>query len=235
MSSLIISYLASLLLGMLIWLLCKPSLPAYLLSSLPLLLHESKPIFYYLKLILLGLSRMEDRFDIMIEHRYLHDPIVWFASSVTALILLRIGISRTVLMVKDIGNAYVEPFERAERIMGVNAKLLVTSDGKPYARSLYTFFFRPVIVVSIGLLETLTDEELTAVFVHEMSHILNRHLLRRNLLVLFLPFYLLNPFSYAIFKDYASNMEIEADMKVKELNLGKELAHALTKITQFQS
>ncbi|MEM2488036.1 MAG: M48 family metalloprotease [Thermoproteota archaeon] len=91
---------------------------------------------------------------------------------------------------------------------------------------------KTMLVFSLGLLNTLTKKELTAVIAHELSHIKNRDFIFKTLLTALSLFSFFNPFSYLSSVSAQKERESLADEEsVKILSPGL-LARAIIKINK---
>ena len=108
--------------------------------------------------------------------------------------------------------------------------LVFTAEDEPYAFSLG--FLRPVIVVSSGLVRTLTTVELEAVLLHEAAHAANRDPLKIFLARTLAKAFFYIPIVKGIRDRYLLRLEISADRLAVNVLKVQPLASALAKLLQ---
>ncbi|BCU67542.1 hypothetical protein HS7_09790 [Sulfolobales archaeon HS-7] len=205
---------------------------SFIVSSLPLLTEEFKPIFLILNII----GRKINEYlwaQIFIRRVYLHDPafilaVVVGISLITRLIIFRVTLLN--VMIRDPStSAYVKDVINQDLD---KVSIRVINSGKPLAYS-FSLLGRAIIILSVGLLESMEKEEVRAVILHEYAHIRLHHTRKKMMLYIFLPLYSVNPFSYAIFKEVNLTMESEADEFATKLSGIENMRNALNKIVSM--
>ncbi len=119
---------------------------------------------------------------------------------------------------------------RAIAAAGLEAKVVRVADHMPFA---FTYgFLRPRVVVSQGLIDQLTDEELTAVLVHERCHADALDPLKTLVARIFSDVFFYAPVVPALLRGYAGRRELIADRHAVESCGRVAVAGALYKVVR---
>lgn len=112
---------------------------------------------------------------------------------------------------------------------GIRTPVLVIASARPIAAT--RGWWRPVILVSAGLVEALTDDELAAVLIHEESHAANRDPLRTFVLQTVAEGLFFLPVLRKVTAAYQERRELDADALAFGLQRDwRPLASALLKV-----
>ena len=156
---------------------------------------------------------------------------VWAIASL-GLISFAIQLVRTYLLLRKTVSKRVPLNKRLQRIacsLGLHNRLQLVKD-----KNLYSFcfgLFRPQIIISQELVESLTDKELEAVLIHEQAHLINRDPLKILLGKTIASTFFFLPIFHELYRNIEATNELIADRWTIEIQKdAKFLRGALRKI-----
>ena len=102
-----------------------------------------------------------------------------------------------------------------------------------------TGVFRPAIIMSKTVIEKLTDAELSAVFIHELTHIKRKHILLERIYDYVCILNWLNPFAWIAKGDFSLHCETDCDCNALKFSQGKvtetEYAAAIIRLLELST
>ncbi len=98
---------------------------------------------------------------------------------------------------------------------------------------------RPVIIMNQSVITQLNDKELSAVFFHELTHIMRKHILLERIYDYVCILHWFNPFSWLAKKDFSLHCETDCDDNAIRASQGKltktEYASAMIRLLELSS
>ena len=102
-----------------------------------------------------------------------------------------------------------------------------------------TGVFRPAIIMSKTVIEKLTDAELSAVFIHELTHIKRKHILLERIYDYVCILNWLNPFAWIARGEFSLHCETDCDCNALKYSRGKvtetEYASAIIRLLELSA
>lgn len=90
---------------------------------------------------------------------------------------------------------------------------------------------RPVIIMNQSVVTQLNDKELSAVFFHELTHIMRKHILLERIYDYVCILHWFNPFSWLAKKDFSLHCETDCDDNAIRASQGKLTKRRIKRIT----
>ncbi len=161
------------------------------LSAIPLFLSPLAPVLFGGRIILLIRVALSHslRFDRMVfghvSYSILHwtrwDPEAWLLGAALVMLVVHVVASSSRVKKQRLkAPKWVQgEVQNLSAVLGIKApEIMLVDSGEPNAFAPFSLFGSK-IVISVGLLETLSREELRAVLAHELSHVSHRDPLKR--------------------------------------------------------
>ncbi|WP_449462050.1 M48 family metalloprotease [Tardisphaera miroshnichenkoae] len=214
-----------------------------MLSAIPLFLSPLTPVLFGGRIILLSRVALSHslRFDKMIlghvSYSIIHwtrwDPEAWLLGAALVMLVVHAVASSSKARRQRLKapNWVQTEVQKLSAMLGIKAPEVVLIDsGEPNAFAPFSLFGSK-IVVSVGLLETLSRDELRAVLAHEISHVSHRDPLKRLLSRSLRIVMLANPLPHFMEPWLSRSEEYAADREAALLTSPSSMISALLKLS----
>ncbi|MGC8631915.1 MAG: M48 family metallopeptidase [Thermoprotei archaeon] len=216
----------------------KVILMAMAASSLPLFLTPLSPLIFNHRLLVVvraflthDLSRdliIAQHLGLVIGRWMRWDPEVWLIGFAGLTLGLHVAFGMNKRSSIETPKWVDKRAKAIAERMGTKApKVVLIDSGEPSA---YASLFRNKIVISLGLLESLDKNEISAVLAHEMSHIKHHDPLKRLLSRTLRVITLANPASHFMEPWLSRNEEYAADVEAALITKPEYMISALLKV-----